>query len=434
MINPKGGCGKTTVAINLAATCAQLGHKTLLLDLDPQSHCALGLAVPEQGLEGSIAEAILETGPEPEQLLWQVSGKLDLLPSAETLSVAERQLAERADRETRLSRLLNGLQDRYDLCLIDCPPSIGLLTYNALRAAEELLVPVEMGYFALRGSIKTVRRLEELARSCGHDPALHILPTLYDGRIKITAQIIEELKKQFGSRVLPMPIHFNIKLKEAASFGQPIIEYDPSSRSCSDFRSLGQYLLGRARRPKSTQTGPVSQTSAVDLSMPAIPAAPAPSSEKASGPAIGNSRVADLVQRAKALSHRTQRLQDRVPTETDLACLQRESQREAEDLPPLDAGRARQLRNRLKNLYGVNTTRQGTLFVQPQKRGRRVCVVGDFNDWTPDAHPLQLSKRLGVWQACLDLPPGRYRYRLLVDDEPVADPHNGRCELDAAGL
>lgn len=162
IINQKGGSGKTTTAINLSASLARRGHRVLLVDVDPQSHCALGLAIPESHVEVNVGDVML--APEsrrvaPESALWRVSKGLDLLPSSTRLAALEAArggLAEREDRDRRLLESLRPFADEYDWCLIDCPPFIGLLTFNALRAADEVLIPVETGYFALEGA--TIRR------------------------------------------------------------------------------------------------------------------------------------------------------------------------------------------------------------------------------------------------------------------------------------
>ena len=255
IINQKGGCGKTTTSINLAAVLALQGHRTLLVDMDPQSHCALGLAVPEDRIERSTADLMrhgLDGSMSLDDITWQISRGLDLAPSAMALAGLEQSLASAPDRDRRLAQVLSPAQDVYDFCIIDCPPSIGLLTFNALRAADEVLIPVETGYFALQGSVRQERTIELLVRRVGHRVRFRVLPTMYDVRTKLAREILSELKKHFGDRVLPMVINFNSKLKEAASFGQPISEYDSASRGMQDFEQLASWLL--ANPPNAAET------------------------------------------------------------------------------------------------------------------------------------------------------------------------------------
>jgi chromosome partitioning protein len=177
VINQKGGCGKTTTSINLAAALAQLDQRVLLVDLDPQSHCALGLAVPENQIDLHIGHALLnpEFDDSSGDLIWQISSTLDLAPSTVALAGVERKLAGEPDRDLRLAKLLRRLADRYDICIIDCPPSIGLLTFNALRAADEVIIPVETSYFALKGARKQLATIKVMAEQCGHAVHTHVL-------------------------------------------------------------------------------------------------------------------------------------------------------------------------------------------------------------------------------------------------------------------
>jgi len=245
IINQKGGCGKTTTSINLAAVMALRGQRTLLLDMDPQSHCALGLAVPDNQIQRSTAD-LLRHGPggglKVRDVTWQISRGLDLVPSSMALAGIEQQLASAPDKDRRI---------------VDCPPSIGLLTFNALRAADEVMIPVETGYFAMQGSVRQEQTIEMMARRVGHEVRFSVLPTMYDVRTRLAREILGELKKHFGERVLPIVINFNSKLKEAASFGQPITEYDSASRGMQDFDALATWLLDNppaAARPVTPET------------------------------------------------------------------------------------------------------------------------------------------------------------------------------------
>src|SRR3954454_10377092 len=248
IINQKGGCGKTTTSINLAACLARLGHKTLLVDMDPQGHCAVGLAVPEEQVERTIYDALIEPSDgraaRIPELVWQIASDFDLAPSNLKLAAFEQVFAGRAGREERLTRALDAAKGTYEWCIIDCPPSVGLITFNALRACNEVIVPVETGYFSLHGLTKMMETLELLRERCDKEVVIRVLPTLYDTRTKLAREVLSELRAKFREYLMESTVNFNTKLKEAASFGQPITEYDPGSRGYKDFVNLARELMG----------------------------------------------------------------------------------------------------------------------------------------------------------------------------------------------
>ena len=407
IINQKGGCGKTTVAINLASVLAADDRRTLLVDMDPQAHCALGLAVPDAQLDHSIADMIragCNGSMTLSDVVWQISRNLDLAPSAISLAGIEHELSGASDRDRRLAQVLAVAESDYEFCIIDCPPSIGLLTFNALRAAGEVLIPVETGYFALQGSIKQEATIQMLARRAGHHVRFMVLPTMYDVRTKLAREILSELRRHFGQYLLPVVINFNSKLKEAASFGQPITEYDPASRGMQDFDKLCKWLL--ANPPAAVE--------------------PAGEVQEAANPAL--SRAAELVERAKALSARTASLTAKLASDPDVSA--------EVDTPSPAAVPARKLDSlaaKLSRVYGVRATSQGLLFVQPLPTAQQVSVAGDFNNWSSTATPLRRDHELGVWQACVPVTPGRYRYRLLVDGAWMSDQYNTCVESNPFG-
>lgn len=427
VINQKGGCGKTTVSINLAAVFAASGRRTLLVDMDPQAHCAMGLAVPESQLDRTVAD-LLRSGFDGSlsisDIVWQISRNLDLAPSSLAMAGVEQELHGAPDRDRRLAQLLSVVDGQYEICIIDCPPSIGLLTFNALRASREVIIPVETGYFALQGSVRQESTIEMLARRANHQVRFMVLPTMYDVRTKLAREILQELRRHFGDKLLPLVVNFNSKLKEAASFGQPITEYDPASRGMQDFDKLVAWLL--ANPPPAPMAAEDAPAAAVQ-------------------PAL--SRAAELVERARALSARTAALAANIAADPDVAAERILARKHAVPLSPrpgtpqspaspnpiAEPNAQQRLDAKLARVYGVRHTSQGLLFVQPLPAARQVSIAGDFNNWSPTATPLKRNDDLGIWQTVVQVPPGRYRYRLVVDGVWRHDPYNTYVESNPFG-
>ncbi|MEL6498223.1 MAG: AAA family ATPase [Planctomycetota bacterium] len=503
IVNQKGGCGKTTTAINLAGVFASRSKRALLVDLDPQSHCAAGLAIPEQRIDQDIADALVSDTPlETSRLVWSAGRNLDLIPSRTRLAgleAARGGLATKPDKERRLARVLQPFAADYDVALIDCSPSIGLLTYNAITAATDILVPVETGFFSLQGAMKQAKTIESLERRLGASAPFWLLPTLHETNSVLAEDLLQELRRRFGDQVIPTAIRRDIKLKEAVSFGQPVIEYEPESTGARDYTDLADWLTRQwqpAERPEApqhltpttgdafhdhtsaeteidrstirvltnsgatselahriaaddhpiTQRQPADQPAAFTLATDPEPQPVATAEPK---PTPADDRMSEIAALARKLRKAT--LSARPEPASAVATAATTTHARAPSAAPsntvvLDNSPAptdtpatrikpnpRQSEHIGKTLLGVRQTDQGVIFVQPLAAGRQIAVAGDFNGWSTRANRLSADATLGVHQACVHLPPGRHRYRLVIDGRWTADPHNSNIEPNEFG-
>jgi len=252
--NQKGGCGKTTTAINLAASLAANNKNVLLIDLDPQAHATLGLNIKNEISIYDVLSKLTTRKVRLEDIITNVGPNFDIAASNIVLSTLEQELAGEISRESRLWETLNNFKPEYDCILIDCPPNLGILTINAIRAAQEILVPVEASRFALEGLNQLISIINLIQEKLNHDVKYKVLVTNFDSRLRHSFKILDRIRVAFKNNLFSTIIHVNVKLKEAQSQGTHILNYDKYCRGSKDYFSLSRELITADESPQDTPT------------------------------------------------------------------------------------------------------------------------------------------------------------------------------------
>ena len=358
IVNQKGGCGKTTTSINLSAFLA-LNKRVLLVDMDPQGHSTLGLSPNFVPLLKTMSDLFVQKAYRQHvrlsDIAYNVSGNLDLAPADILLSGAPERLAGVIGREDIFSEALAEVEDRYDYVVVDCAPGVGILSFNAIKACSEAIVPMDPSFFSLHGIGKVLETFDLLERETGHHINARVLVTLYPGRSPFVRAVLEDVQTHLSGRCYQTFIRFSVKLAEAASHGLPITQYCSHCVGFDDYQSLAAEVL--------QQDAAISET-------------------------VVNH---DVISPGHEPEH--------IPAKRNWTWI--------------DSPR-------------VTVMPEGVVFTVEALSAARVQLVGDFNGWTAEGNEMERDGRF--WRKLLNLLPGRYSYRFVVDGNWQSDPLNTEVE------
>jgi chromosome partitioning protein len=336
VMNQKGGCGKTTIAINLCGALTQLDRRVLLIDMDPQAHATIGLGVDSEGRQTTTYELLRDPMVTPGDAMVKIADRLFLVPANTVLAAVEQQLAEEMGREHKLAEKLARVDpDAFDFVVVDCPPSVGLLTFNALVGTDEVVIPVDASFFSLHGLSKLRETIDVIEDELNHPLQVHVVCNNLDTRTHFSNELLEEIERFHAAVLVDAYISHSVRLKEAAAKGVTIFELARTSKPAQQFLSLSRELAERAPRVEAQK---------------------------------------------------------------------------------LDEWR--------ELLSGPRRVTDGVQFTLNAPAAAEVIVTGEFTNWSRRGVKLVRDSRDGLWKATVEIDPGEYEYRFIVDGVWIRDPRN----------
>ncbi len=419
----------------------------MLIDLDPQGHCALGMAVPDEQIDLSILDCLLSSlEGEPLDLArttWQITPNLDLAPSKSNLATFEPRIGERENADMILRDLLASHAERYECCVIDSPPHFGMLMKNGLRAADDVIIPVDTGYFSLHGLQRQIDTIETLRQRSDKPIGLRVLANQYDVRTKLAREILAELRSRFKGVLLDTIVNFNTKLKEGASFGQVITEFAPTSIGARDFQALAREIIAKQTESAST-TALLDHAERLAADADRLLATTATLIGAGSGghgdptasakPAVAQRSVAAASPPRAPVEVAPRPHQIATPRVTPVQSAVSRGSAPVEAAPPSPKPAThKEIDRKIEGVYGVSQTGDVIVFRTHLPSAAEAQVAGDFNDWMPHTTPMRRLGNNGDFEARLQLPVGRYRYRLVVDGRWTHDVNNPAVESNDYG-
>ncbi|MCB9720791.1 MAG: AAA family ATPase [Candidatus Omnitrophica bacterium] len=396
--NQKGGCGKTTTAINLASALSQNGQRVLLLDLDPQAHASLGLDIESQDSIYNVISKLTPRKLKIENIVQRVEDSFDLVPSNVLVGTLEQELSDEIGRELKLREVVEPIKGAYDYIIIDCPPSLGILTVNAIRVSDEIIVPVETSRFSMQGVDHLMDIVNLVKDRLNHEVKCRILVTMFDSRLRHSFSMLSTFKERFEEILFDTIIHINVKLKESAVMGKTVSTYDKYCRGSKDYFSLAKELLLIEKQ----------ELEAEDSAEEAAPIAPE----------IPKSVSADIADLEKSFSAVVE--EETLAEETEL-----EERLSGGTMAPMSEQMQEIVRQEINGIAAVR-------FSIEAPEAKSVYVTGSFNDWSLD-DTCRMREQDGIWEAEISLKPGLYKYQFIVDGVWKEDPRNNRKERNSFG-
>ncbi|MBF0593543.1 MAG: AAA family ATPase [Candidatus Omnitrophica bacterium] len=369
--NQKGGCGKTTTAINLVAALCVNGQRTLLIDLDPQAHATLGLNRDDRHSIYNIISRITPRKMTFKDIIQTVEKNFDIVPSNVLVGTLEQELAEEIGREMKLVEVIETVKDNYDYIIIDCPPSLGFLTVNALRASNEVVIPVETSRFSVQGVDHLMDIINLIRERLNHHIEPRVLVTMFDSRLRHSFSMLDKIRAKFSDMLLGTIVHTNVKLKESAVMGKPVLSYDKYCRGAKDYYSLAKELLSIDKKPVK------------EVALAATTEFTADEEIEIEAPELHDGGV-EFSQRMKEIV-------------------------------------AREVESISQVTFALNAP-----------EAQSVYLAGSFNDWSLNPTS-RMEQENGLWTLRQTLKPGVHQYQFVVDGRWQADPANELKESNGFG-
>jgi chromosome partitioning protein len=411
--NQKGGCGKTTTAINLSGALASLGKRTLLIDLDPQAHATFGLGASHQSMDRSMYNVLTDN---PERVraindcIARIAPNLDVAPSNILLSTLEQELKDKEDAVSKLHLFLSTSQLNYHYIIIDCPPSLGFLTFNALRAADQVIVPIDMSAFSLMGVGKLLGMLELIKIKIHHAPQVSALATLFDKRTKYSQVMYDEIGIFFKKQMMETVIRMNVDLRKAAAKGVTVMQFSKDSIGAVDYMALGKELVKAEGAGEFEKAVREAQDEALPAKAPAEP--------------LRQTAAAD------APPSRIQADEAAAPRQAVVVALASQATSAAETAPRVQPAEPEP---QLSRTVAAASGPREVSFSMEAPQAKEIYLVGDFNHWKINEDSRLARRGDGRWEKMIGLGPGRYKYKFIVDGEWTLDTENGEREQNSFG-